>query len=1037
MRLPDRPFAFQALDMALLRAAILSDLSLPALPDYHDPASAASDVGWLREVWANDEVREAIAHAAPAFAEQIDALCHAARPEPKAVQRATSSMIRYLQRFQRPTPFGHIAGVAAARIGRTPQWDWGAAHTAIARPAAAWLSALIADLERHEDLQPHLTVMANSTMHVRGNYLIVPYLARGRATDNTAAVDVRLRHTRQARFAIDAAAQPIQVRELGGAILAAFPAATREQVTTMLATLIDRRALLTSLHAPSTQPDAMGHLLHELHTARAGTLPDLGGLVESLTVIHADLEAHNRLSAKESRPIRDRVTAAMRAIAYAEPHPLAIDMRLDASPTLPESVLREVERAARVLAIVSSQPFGSPSWKAYHQRFYERFGIGSLVPVADVIADSGIGWPDGYPNTATPPGTPPSSKRDTLLLQLAQGAALDGHDGIALDDDLIRRLDKSEGKTRPPGHLEMRFRINANDAAALRRGEFTIEVVSVSSAAGVLVGRFLTVLDPGDRDRFAAQLSRLPASDADTVIAQVSFPPLRPSDAHVARAVPTQPITISLAEHRPAGDTVLHLSDLAVGCDGKRLYLAAPERGHRVEAIGMHALNLRLHTPPLARYLIELSHAQHTQVTMFDWGAASELPYLPRVTYGRIVLATARWRVSAADLPTRQSPWDAWESVWHELQKRRRIPQSVRLVGPGSDLPLDLAEPWHRAILRDHLNKQQHAVIAEASTDSDSGWCDGRPHEFVVPLTCTQPAAWPRLPLPTRARTIGRDHADPPGNSAVLMAKLYGDLGRQTELLTAHLHTLFDGWESAPSWWYLRFRDPDQHIRLRITLDSPDAFGPAAQRVSRWATGLHRSGLLREVVFPTSYSETGRWGSGPAMQAAEAVFGHDSRAVIVQLSTGLGAQSDWPHRQALIAAQFVAIVIAFSGCVHSGMRWLIEQIPARSPARPRRLLLDEAVRTCNPDGDWEALRALTGGQAIVEAWQPRAAALAAYRTHFPGPHTEGINVNDVLGSLLHAHFVRSVGIDFDQEAMCLYLARSAAMAYQAGARRSR
>jgi len=269
------------------------------------------------------------------------------------------------------------------------------------------------------------------------------------------------------------------------------------------------------------------------------------------------------------------------------------------------------------------------------------------------------------------------------------------------------------------------------------------------------------------------------------------------------------------------------------------------------------------------------------------------------------------------------------------------------------------------------------------------------------------------------------------------MAKLYGDSARQTELLTGHLHTLFDSWAPDPPWWYLRFRDPDHHIRLRITLKSPATFSDAAQRVSRWATDLHHAGLLREVVYATSYPETGRWGSGLAMQAAEAVFGHDSRAVIAQLSTGLGTQPEWPHWQALVAAQSVAIVSAFTGSVHNGIRWLIEQIPPRSPAKPPRALLDETVRICNPDHDWEALSALTGGQEVIEAWQQRTVALAAYRTNFPGLHTEGINVNDVLGSLLHANFVRSVGIDFDQEAMCLYLARSAAMAYQARSRRSR
>ncbi|MFD0594004.1 hypothetical protein ACFQZ4_17250 [Catellatospora coxensis] len=37
----------------------------------------------------------------------------------------------------------------------------------------------------------------------------------------------------------------------------------------------------------------------------------------------------------------------------------------------------------------------------------------------------------------------------------------------------------------------------------------------------------------------------------------------------------------------------------------------------------------------------------------------------------------------------------------------------------------------------------------------------------------------------------------------------------------------------------------------------------------------------------------------------------------------------------------------------------------------------------------------------------------------------------MLGSLAHAHFIRAVGVDFDDEAICLYLARSAALAWTA------
>jgi hypothetical protein len=39
----------------------------------------------------------------------------------------------------------------------------------------------------------------------------------------------------------------------------------------------------------------------------------------------------------------------------------------------------------------------------------------------------------------------------------------------------------------------------------------------------------------------------------------------------------------------------------------------------------------------------------------------------------------------------------------------------------------------------------------------------------------------------------------------------------------------------------------------------------------------------------------------------------------------------------------------------------------------------------------------------------------------------GIRHDDVLSSLLHVNFVRHHGIDFPEEATCLYLARAAAL----------
>jgi lantibiotic biosynthesis protein len=260
----------------------------------------------------------------------------------------------------------------------------------------------------------------------------------------------------------------------------------------------------------------------------------------------------------------------------------------------------------------------------------------------------------------------------------------------------------------------------------------------------------------------------------------------------------------------------------------------------------------------------------------------------------------------------------------------------------------------------------------------------------------------------------------------VLLAKLYSDSRRQDVLLAEHLPELLAQWPDQPRWWYLRFRDPQPHIRFRLALPDATAFGPAATKVSTWADRLRRLGLLREVVYATSYPETGRWGDGPAMLAVEDVFAADSAVLLAQLR-----QRVRPSGQALVAAHAAAIAVAFTGSVSAGMTWLIDHVPAAAPQQVPRPVFAEAVRIADPTGVFHALATTPGGAPIVAAWAPRSASLAAYRTHLPSPHTIGVDADDVLGSLLHAHYIRAVGIDFDDEAVCLYLARAAALAWSA------
>lgn len=510
-----------------------------------------------------------------------------------------------------------------------------------------------------------------------------------------------------------------------------------------------------------------------------------------------------------------------------------------------------MEAAASVLLCLTAQPGGLQAWRDYHAVFLERYGIGTLVPVIELIdPDTGLGFPAGYPGSLfDPPAQPALSARDDRLLVLVHHAALDGRDDIVLDDDTISGLVAGDlDAARIPPHVELSARIHAESQDALDRGEFTL-TVSPARAAGTMTGRFTSDASTGMAEVFQG----LPTTTADAIAAQLSFPPVYPHAENVARTPQFLSHVIVLGEHRaPGQDGVIALDDLAVTADWNQMHLVSLALRRPVEPQVFHALRLDKQFPTIARFLAALPRGRTAAYAEFDWGAASKLPHLPRVRYGRAVLSPARWRITAADLPTGNN-WSVWRSALGQWQHRWRLPDTVELRDADRMLRLDLTEPAHAAILRAHLDRSGHAVLTEAPDEAGHGWLDGHAHEVAVPLLSTRPPA--RSPLTSgrplvQVATNAYGHLPGSPESEWFFAKVYIHPDRQSEVIAGHLPRLLAALGGNPQWWFLRYRDPHDpdHLRLRIRVTRPEEYGACATAVGAWVGQLRREGVVRRGV---------------------------------------------------------------------------------------------------------------------------------------------------------------------------------------------
>ncbi|MEU1762851.1 lantibiotic dehydratase [Micromonospora sp. NPDC005652] len=1005
---------FRALDAAMLRAAAHPIDPAAAWPDLtHDDAGQWRT--WLTKVWLDDDVADAIALASPVLADRLRQLREGRPLDAKQVRRLVFSTMRYLLRMTgRPTPFGLFAGVTPIRMdAERTRASWGTSRRAAARPEPRWLASLADSLEALPELRSRLPVVANELCFVRGDRLVVPIQPHPEAPP----AEVSVRHTAVVAETIRIARTPLPLAELAARVAESYPG-WADGIRRLIDELLTRRVLLSTLRPPMTATDPLGYVLDQLDQTGPDTDPNLALLSPTLREIHDDLD----------RPGADRDRAARGMARVAEPASVAVDLRVDCAAALPAPVARAAEAAAALLVRLNPATWGDTAWVDYQARFLERYGPGAVVLVRDLVSDGGLGFPAGYRGSQYEQRPPTLTDRDRLLLRLAQRAAMTGTDEIVLDEQLIETLCADPAAVHPPPHTELTVQVHAPSRDAVDRGDFDLVVIAAHRAAGTTTGRFLHLLDPAELDSVRRAYADLPAADPDALAVQLSAPPLLMNTEHVARTPAVLPRLLSLGEHPTPGPEQISLDDLAVTGDASRLQLVSLSACRPVEVTVLNSVEFTNATQPLVRFLCELSRARTAACRPFVWAAASKLPFLPRIRHGRSVLSPARWNLTPADVAAPTATWSKWRESLARWAEEVRLPTTVCVGGDDQRLRLDLATDAHLHLLRAHLDRRGHATLHETGAVDAYGWLDGHAHEIAVPMAATAAPSWPATSRPATARTrvVDQDSEHLPGCSTWLYAKLYGHPDRQNTVLTDHLGRLLTGWPLPPnSWWFLRYRDPDPHLRLRVRLLHPDDYGAAANRVGRWATALRRAELISHLTLDTYRPEVGRYGAGSALP--EAAFAADSAAAVAQLGA---CRADTVTPGALAAASMTAIASGLTGSVADGMRWLVDNIPPHSPTPLPREVLADAVRLADPSDGWAALQRVRRGPAVRQAWAERQATLTVYRQRLTR-HERDINPHTVLASLLHLHHIRVTGIDHDAEQTVHRLARAAALAWTA------
>ncbi|MEU6815469.1 lantibiotic dehydratase [Streptomyces sp. NPDC046860] len=908
-------------------------------------------------------------------------------------------------------------------VGPRTSARWRDKHRVLIRPDSEWVTDIVLRLQRTPALLQRLRLVANNAARARGDRLVAPGPPSDGHAVLLAPVEISVRNARPVVATLDAARALILYGDLHSHLRHCFSRATPEKIDALLNSLVEQQFLVTSLWAPMTTVDTFQHLCRELERHQADSVPEVRDLVHALYALRDDLSAHQPTLSDASV---SAVAARMRTLTAVTPTPLLIDTALDCETQLPQAVIAEAQAAVSALYRTTPQPYGYQHWRDYHRRFRARYGVGALVPVMDLVADSGLGLPAGYVGSERGGVMKVRTDRDELLLALMQQVLLDGRDELRLTDDMVHALEKAAGTDERlfVPRVEIAFEVHSPSTRALSNGTFNLLLTAAPRPGSSMAGRFAHILPPEYRDALAATYSGAP----DGLTAQLVFPPRRHRNENVTRTPQLLPHIIELSGHQESHKTTIRLADIAVTADPRSFHLVQLSTGQRIDVRVVHALEGGTQTPPLARFLAEVAHGRYAAYKPFDFGAGSRLPFLPRVRYRRTILTQARWLLMADDLPGRKAPRQEWEDAFTTWRERLRIPMQVAVIEYDQRLPLDLSHPVHLRVLRAHLDNARRVELREVPDTNAHGWI-GRAHEIWLSLGRTEPdTPYVPRPRPAAATATGRHF---PGAGDVLLAQLHAHPRRYDEILSHHLpHLLAAFGDEPPTWWFTRHRemarpDADQHLGLTFHLP-PGTYGAVARRVRTWAGSLHRTGLASGLVLAPYQPQTGRFGSEATMDAAHQVFAADSAAALAQIQ--LTERTDDFVPQALAAASALRLVTPLAPDSAATEEWLVRNLP-QGTGRLDRTLRSQVLELASQNGTY-ALAALPGGPQVTEAWRSRTAAVHTYRTVL----TSEREPLDVARSLLHQHHVRALGVDPRAEETTIRLVRTAALQHRMGAR---
>lgn len=613
----------------------------------------------LKKIYADPVFQEAIYLASPFLHGELVKWLSTEYPyAAKEEQKLRNTLLKYFCRIStRSTPFGLFSGVGQGKFSASPD-PLGKENISSASLSGDWLRDtkldmhFLVSLAQHfvktREIRDQLLFYPNNSMYKIGNkirYIEYQYTQGKRDYIISSAplseeLQQVLEFSRSGKT-IHETAQILINEEISG-----------EEAAEFIEELIDNQLLVSQLEPNVSGGDFMDLLISALTKIHAGDAASiLKNIKDKLEKLDLHIGNPATLYAETEDLIRSFDTVYDRKFLFQT------DLYSKNEFFLSPHWKKELKKGICFLNKITL-PQTETTFQKFKQAFSERFEA-EEVPLLYVLdAEVGIGYRQGVSAKGLHPylndlKLPASSKKQnrsihfnsvlTILNEKLQDALVFQHEKIELSDQDFDSFEENWDDL--PDTQSFLTEIISED----HREKLFINSSTTCSGANFL-GRFHSEKSE-IRNLAKAIAHKENELNSDSILAEIIHLP-EARIGNIIRRPSLRKYEIPyLAQSDLPADQQISVDDLYISLKNDQIVLRSKRLNKEVKPYLTNAHNYAFETLPVYHFLSDLYSQNIRTGLYFDWGGLEDIyRFLPRVEYGNIILAKARWKITDRDI---------------------------------------------------------------------------------------------------------------------------------------------------------------------------------------------------------------------------------------------------------------------------------------------------------------------------------------------------------------------------------------------------